>query len=374
MVDAERLVNRFLQLVQIDSETKQERQICDVLHHLLQKMGLEVMEDDSAQETGHGAGNLIACLKGKAPHLPSLLFTAHMDTVAPGRGVKPQIREGYVVSDGSTILGSDDKAGIAAILEGLTVIRERGILCGDIKLVFTVGEESGLVGAKALSPRLIRADYGFALDSDGPVGDIVVAAPSQAKLDVTVYGRAAHAGVNPEEGISAIRVASEAIVKMPLGRIDRETTANIGRFEGGQATNIVCDKVRILAEARSLKEEKLTQQINVMEKCFHEAAQRWGTHCDVKVEVAYPAYRLSEEDQVVKMAMQAVRKIGRHPRLLESGGGSDANIFCSYGIPTVNLGIGYERMHTTSERIAITELVKAAELVVAIVEESSVHI
>lgn len=179
-----------------------------------------------------------------------------MDTVVPGNGIKPSIEDGYIKSDGTTILGADDKAGLAAMLEAITVLKEENIAHGKIEFIITVGEESGLVGAKALDSSLVTAKFGYALDSDGKVGDIIVAAPTQAKVNATIYGKTAHAGVAPERGVSAITIASRAISKMPLGRIDEETTANIGRFEGGTQTNIVCDRVDILAEARSLIPEK----------------------------------------------------------------------------------------------------------------------
>jgi tripeptide aminopeptidase len=251
MINHERLLNEFLELVQIDSETKHEAEICKVLKEKFGALGLDVFEDDTTSVTGHGAGNLICSLKGNSSNASTIYFTSHMDTVTPGKGIKPSVKDGYVVSDGTTILGSDDKAGLAAMLEGIKVLKEQEIAHGDIQLVITVGEESGLVGARALDRNLIKADFGFAMDSNGPVGHIVVAAPTQAKVKATIYGKSAHAGVNPEDGISAIQVASRAISKMPLGRIDKETTANIGRFEGGGATNIVCDQVDIFAEARS---------------------------------------------------------------------------------------------------------------------------
>ncbi|GGK19218.1 hypothetical protein GCM10010965_10470 [Caldalkalibacillus thermarum] len=369
-INETRLLNEFLELVQIDSETKHERQICDVLKKKLAELGLAVVEDNSQQVTGHGAGNLVATLKRNArATLPVIYFTAHMDTVAPGKGVKPVIKDGYVSSDGTTILGSDDKAGLAVLLEGIKVLKENHIPHGEIQFVLTVGEESGLVGSKALDTSLLRADFGFALDSNGPVGNIIVAAPAQAKLHVTVYGKSAHAGVNPEDGISAIQVASQAIAKMPLGRIDHETTANIGRFEGGQASNVVCDLVHILAEARSRQPEKLDKQVQRMKRCFEEAAQANGTTVAVDIEMMYPAFRFTEADPVVQVAKKAVQRVGRTPKLIESGGGSDANVISGYGIPTVNLAVGYQNIHTKEERMPIEELIKAAELFVAIVQE-----
>jgi tripeptide aminopeptidase len=369
MINQERLLNEFLELVQIDSETKYETEICKVLKEKLETLGLEVFEDDTTSETGHGAGNLIATLKGNSNNASAIYFTSHMDTVTPGKGVKPSVKDGYVVSDGSTILGSDDKAGLAAMLEGIRVLKEQNVAHGGIQLVITVGEESGLVGARALDHSLIKADFGFALDSTGPVGNIIVAAPTQAKVKATIYGKSAHAGVNPEDGISAIQVASKAISKMPLGRIDKETTANIGRFEGGGATNIVCDQVDIFAEARSLVTEKMEAQIAAMKEAFEQTAKEFQTTAEVDVHVMYPGFKHTEEDLVVQIAKQAAKSIGREPKLLASGGGSDANVIAGHGIPTINLGIGYEFIHTKNERIPIEELNKASELVVAIVKE-----
>lgn len=371
MVQKERLINEFMELVQVDSETRYEREIADVLKGKLAELGLEVVEDDSAERTGHGAGNLVATLKGSREDLPTVYFTSHMDTVTPGKGIKPRLSENgtYIESDGTTILGSDDKAGVAAMLEGVRVLREKGISHGDIQLVITAGEESGLMGARHLQRDLLQAEYGFAFDSNGSVGDIVVAAPTQAKLRMTVLGRAAHAGVAPEKGVSAIQVASKAIARMPLGRIDRETTANIGRFEGGGATNIVCDRVDILAEARSLDHAKLERQLDAMKAAMQSAADDFGARAEVQVDLMYPAYRYDESAPVVQLGMSAVRRIGREPQLHESGGGSDANVINGLGVPTVNLAVGYENIHTTSERIPVEELVKVAELFVAVVEE-----
>src|SRR5699024_6238071 len=251
-VNKERLVNEFIELVQIDSETKHEQEISKVLKQKFSDLGLEVIEDTSKEKTGHGSGNLICTLKGPDQEANTIYFTSHMDTVVPGQGIKPSIKDGYIVSDGTTILGADDKAGLAAILESIRILQEKELKHGDVQFVITAGEESGLVGAKALEPSYLKAKYGYAIDSNGEVGDIIVAAPTQAKLFATIKGKTAHAGVAPEKGVSAITLAAKAISKMPLGRIDEETTANIGRFEGGQQTNIVCDYVEILAEARSL--------------------------------------------------------------------------------------------------------------------------
>ena len=366
-----RLVEEFLELVQIDSETKHEEKIAPVIIKKLEAMGFDVYQDDAHTRNGHGAGNIIATLNGSLDVEP-IYFTVHMDTVVPGIGIKPQIKEdGYIYSDGTTILGADDKAGMAALFEMAKRLKEQNIEHGTIQFIITAGEESGLVGAKELEPEKIIAKYGFAVDSDGKVGGIVTGAPYQAKLNVKILGKTAHAGVAPEKGISAITLASKAIAKMNLGRIDEVTTANIGRFEGGKATNIVCDEVHILAEARSIVEEKLNTQVQHMKETFETVAEQNGGRAEVEVKLMYPGFSVTEEDKVVQIAMAAVNNIGRQPNLGVSGGGSDANVISGFGIPTVNLSVGYEEIHTTNERMPIEELEKLADLLVEIVKCSA---
>lgn len=289
MINNERLLDEFLELVQIDSETKYETEIARVLKKKFEDLEVEVFEDDTTAQTGHGAGNLICTLQGTKEGVDTIYFTSHMDTVIPAKGVKPSIKDGYVVSDGSTILGADDKTGLAVMLETIRVLKEQSIPHGTIQFIITVGEESGLVGAKALDYSLVKAKYGYALDSDGKVGNIIVAAPTQAKVAAVIHGKTAHAGVAPEKGVSAITIAAKAVARMPLGRIDEETTANIGRFQGGTQTNIVCDHVEILAEARSLIPEKMEAQVAKMKEAFESAAQEMGGKADVDVQVMYPA-------------------------------------------------------------------------------------
>lgn len=368
MVNQDRLVKEFMELVQIDSETGEEANIAKVLKEKFEALGLTVEEDNAKEVTGHGANNLICTLEGTVDCDP-IYFTSHMDTVVPGKGIQPSIQDGKIVSDGTTILGADDKAGLSAIFESLKLIKEQNIPHGTIQFIITVGEESGLVGAKALDASKMKAKFGYALDSDGQVGDIVVAAPSQARLDVTIYGKTAHAGVAPEKGVSAITVAAKSVAKMPLGRIDDETTANIGRFAGGSKTNIVADRVDILAEARSLVKEKLDAQVEKMKKAFEETAEAMGGKAEVNVTIMYPNFKFGDGDHVVEVAKKAAEAIGRTPRILQSGGGSDANVINGLGIPTVNLAIGYEDIHTTNEKMSIEELCKTVEMILAVISE-----
>ncbi|WP_020616760.1 M20/M25/M40 family metallo-hydrolase [Paenibacillus daejeonensis] len=373
MINKDRLVKDFMALVQVDSETRNEAEISKVLTKRFAELGLEVEEDDTAAVTGHGAGNLFATLKpadgqGGKP----IFFTSHMDTVTPGKGIKPQLdSDGYIRSDGTTILGADDKAGIAAMLEAIAVIRENNLPHGPVQFVITAGEEAGLYGARAMDPSRLHAELGFALDSNGEIGDIAVAAPTQAKITMKVIGKSAHAGVNPEDGISAIQVAAKAISRMSLGRIDKETTANIGRFEGGGATNIVCDHVTLDAEARSIVQDKLDKQVDAMRGALESAANDYGAQAEFESEIIYPAFNYTENDEVVTLASEAITAIGCTPRTFHSGGGSDANIFNGFGIPTVNLAVGYEHIHTTKEQIKVEDLAKTARLVVEIITRAA---
>ncbi len=373
LVNQERLINEFIELIKIDSETKFETNIAKILTNKFNELGLEVIEDDSAKRTGHGAGNLICNLPASSPdftNVATLLFTSHMDTVVPGQNIKPSIKDGYIVSDGTTILGADDKAGLAVMLEAIKLLKENNISHGPLQFVITAGEESGLIGAKEINQDLLKSDFGYALDSDGEIGNIVVSAPYQAKFHVIIEGKSAHAGVAPEKGVSAITLAAKSIAKMKLGRIDEETTANIGSFQGGTQTNIVCDHVEIFAEARSLKEEKLNDLITHIKTQFEETAQSLGGNAIVNVDIMYPGFSHQKDALVVRNAQLVAKQLGLSSELLNSGGGSDANIFNGYGIPTVNLSVGYEHIHTTAERIHQDDLEKLTQFVLAIISNA----
>ncbi|MCL1991095.1 MAG: M20/M25/M40 family metallo-hydrolase [Defluviitaleaceae bacterium] len=368
MVNQERLVAEFLELVQVDSESKNEAEIAKLLKEKLTALGLEVTEDETKAQTGLGSGNLIARLKGSVQTADPILFSCHFDTVTPGNGVKPVINGDLIETDKTTILGADDKAGIAALLEGIRLLKEENVAHGDVEFVLTAGEEIGLIGATAVDKKALNAKYGFALDSGGSVGEIIVASPDHAKIKANVHGIAAHAGVAPEEGVSAIEIAAKAITNMPLGRLDEELTANIGMINGGLRTNIVCDLVTLTGEARAITFSKLENQMKVMSEALEKAAVERGCTVDIDVSYERVGYTLKETDPVVQVAKTAIEQIGRTPDLCATGGGSDANIFTLAGIPTANLGVGYLDIHSKEEKMPISELVKLSELVVEIVK------
>lgn len=367
MINQERLVAEFLELVKIDSPSGQEREIADVLKQKLTQMGCQVYEDQAGGQVGGAAGNIIARLPGEGKG-PMLLFSAHMDTVEPGKGVEPVIEGDVISSAGDTVLGGDDKAGIAAILEAVRVIQEQNIHHSGLEIVFTIWEEGGLRGAKSLDYSKIKSKLAYVLDSDGDPGTIIVTAPAQNSIVATIKGKAAHAGQCPEEGINAIQVAAQAIAQMNLGRIDEETTANIGIIKGGKATNIVPDSTYIAGEARSLDPNKLQAQTDHMVNVLRHHANRAGAELIIEVEEEYQVINLEEDHPVVQYAVTAAKELGLKPALGSTGGGSDANIFNGRGLACANLGIGMNKVHTVEENIKISDLTKIAELVVEIVK------
>lgn len=370
MVNAERLIEEFIELVEVDSESLAERQIADLLKKRLEGLGFEVIEDKAGDvvEVGQGTGNLIATLQGNGGAGAPLLLCAHMDTVKPGKGIKARREQGIISSAGDTILGADDKAGIAAILEALRVVKEENIFHGDLQVIFTMGEEMGLLGAKNLDYSLVKAKTGFVLDSGGPPGEIIVKAPTQYSFKAVIKGRAAHAGIAPEQGINAIVVASRAIANMVVGRIDEETTSNIGLISGGMATNIVPEQVTVDGESRSINPTKAKAQIDHMIEEINKAAADMGAVADIKLVKEYDQINLDPDSLPVRIAIKAAENIGLKPYLGQTGGGSDANVFNGRGIACANLGIGMSKVHTTDEHITEEHLIANARLMLEVIK------
>ncbi len=371
MVNRQRLIGELVELVQISSPSSKEGAVAKVLVDKLEQLGFEVYVDDAGVKSGGETGNIIATLKGTKQG-KAVLFSSHMDTVNPAEGIKPIIDEvnGIIKSDGTTVLGSDDKGGIAAILEAIRIIKENNIEHGDIQVVFSIWEEGGLFGAKYLDYSKINADFAFVLDGGGAPGKIIVKAPAQDSIEVKIKGKPAHAGLVPEEGISAIMVASRAIENMKLLRIDEDTTANIGTIKGGVATNIVMPELEILAEARSLDNSKLDAQTQHMVDTFKQAADDFGAEIEIKTKRMYEAFSVDENDEIVNMLKKIFSKMNIEPTVISTGGGSDTNILNANGIKAVNLSVGMEKAHTLEEYIAIEDLMNSAKMVVEIIREA----
>lgn len=378
MINAERLSAEFARLAAIASPSRREGAISRYLIGRLKGLGAEVLMDDAGSRADSESGNLIARFPARGKQCAPLMVSVHMDTVEPADGVVPVLRDGVFTSAGETILGADDKAGIAEIIEALEVIQEADIPHGPLEVVVTICEEIGLLGAKLLDPKLIQARRGIALDTSG-VDLVIHRAPCANKLRFEILGREAHAGIAPEKGISAIEVAARAIAAMPLGRIDEETTANIGSIHGGQATNIVAKKVVIEGEARSRDAAKLGRQTERMVACFEQAAREAAREIDgervvpeVRVEVLsdYPLMHVPRQAGILTLIETAAARLGRTVEVRAAGGGSDANIFNGHGIETVILGTGMTDVHTVNESVRVDDMVQVAQLLVEIIREA----
>lgn len=371
MVNKDRMLAEFFELVKIKCSTRDERQVADILKTRLAGLGMEVAEDNVGEKIGGNCGNVIAYTAGTVQGAPAMMLSAHMDCVEPCGGIEPQLKDGIITSVGETVLGADDKAGIAAILEALRIIDENHIEHGPIQVLFTVAEEGGLNGAKYMDPSLLKADFGYALDSGGAPGEIITMAPGQNSITAVVHGKKAHAGIAPEDGINSIVVAGKCLAEMSYGRIDSETTANIGIISGGVATNIVPDRVEVRCEARSRNMEKLEAQTNHMKETFEAVAAKHGARAEVIVEKSYGPYVLTEEAPVVVLAVKATQSIDLIPEIRATGGGSDANFFNNYGVPTAVLGVGMNKVHTADEYIKEVDLYNSAELVIALIKTAA---
>lgn len=373
MINTDRLAQTFKSLVEIDSVSKNEKGIAETLKEILESMGAEVFIDNAGNKTGSNTGNLIAKIRGNTT-APPLLLNAHMDTVAPGDGVRAVFKDGTFTSDGTTILGADDKSAIAILLEAIRVIKEMELPHGPLEVVLTICEEIGLQGAKNLDYNLISASYGFALDATDTEG-IITRAPGANRLEFKIHGKDAHAGAAPEKGINAIWLASKAIAGLQIGRIDRETTCNIGIIEGGSAINIVPKLVTVKGEVRSHDEEKLKSVTDKIVSSFQSAVAEYqsagdeGTpRLEVFVEHDFSRTHIPDDHSVVVLARKASQILGRKMVTKSTGGGADANIFFEKGIVTGVLGTGMRDMHTLRESIKLREMIQTVELVIEIIK------
>ena len=367
MINKEQLVDKFIELVEIDSISREERKMADRLKDELESLGCKVYEDKTGEKIDGNAGNLIAEFPGSDDY-PVVLLSAHMDRVEPGKGVKAVIEDGYIKSAGDTVLGSDDIIGVTAILELLKNLKEKEDH-PTIKILFSVAEEVGLLGAKNLDPKAYEdVDYGIVLDVGGEIGTVVNEAPSKTKFNAVIKGEPAHAGTEPENGVNAIKIASHAISEMNLGRVAEETTSNIGVIRGGVASNIVPDLVELEGEVRSINHKKLKQQTSEMKEIIDKYVEKYKGEVDYDIDLTYRTFALNEDNDLVSIVKEAADKLELPFKLKSSGGGSDANIFNSQGLPTVNLGTGMEKVHSTDERVKIDNMVKLTDYLIAIID------
>lgn len=370
-LNEKRLVETFLKLAQTDSESYDERAMQELVEKELKEIGCRVTVDNAGKKYNTNAkGNVIAFLPGTVKSAPFVLCS-HLDTVTPGKGVKPVVKKDCITSDGTTVLGGDDKAGVAIILEILRTLKEQSPAHPPVEVVFTLSEEVGMFGSKNLDCKKLKGREGLILDNE-EVDTLLIQGPAVNTIEVWIKGLAAHAGVAPEKGISALEVASYALGQMKLGRIDKDTVANFGVVKGGSATNVVMPELYLKGEARSLVNEKLAKQTAHMKACFDKAVKRFtkkinGKTCKPEVKFVaqerYPAVRVDKKHPVVKSAVAAAKKAGVALKPIACGGGCDANVLAGKGFTLPNVGVGVRDCHSTKEKLILKEFFAAFHIV-----------
>lgn len=378
IINRERLAHHFTTLCEIDSPSRYEEKVAMYLQETFAKLDADdVIIDESATDTGSNTGNLVVRFNGNGNWQESLFFGCHMDTVQPAKGIQVARSGDIFTSKGDTVLGADDKSGIAPLIELIHLLREHNADHCPIELVFTTCEEIGLLGAKAFDRKLLRSKYGYALDSTRN-GKVIIGAPAANKLAITITGKAAHSGLAPETGINALAIAAEAITRIRLGRIDDISTANFGLIQGGTARNIIPDQIIIAGEVRSHSTQMLDKYTANIEHIFHKVVQHWP-NCDqlhdtpkvsIEIDRDFPAMALSEEEPVLIRIKDVATKLGKEMSFDIAGGGSDANIFCGYGLRTAILPTGMTNVHTTEEQVDLKDMVNLTEVLLGLVAAS----
>lgn len=374
-VNEKRLVNTFLELIKIDSESFNEKNMQELCAAKLKALGCSVYVDKAGKKYDTNAqGNIIAQLPGTLKSKP-IILCAHMDTVPPGKSIKPVVKKDRITSDGTTILGADDKAGISIILEVIESLKELGLPHPPVEVILTLTEESGMRGSKNMEYKKIKGTEGLILDNEDP-GQLLIEGPEVYDVEVWIKGLSAHAGVCPEKGISALEVAAKALAMMKLGRIDKDTVANFAIIKGGQATNIVTEDIYIKGEARSLVSAKLKKQLAHMKGCFDKTVKLFTKKVEgktVKPEIKfvltqrYPGVNVTKNHPVVQLVLQAAKEQGLKLTPASSGGGCDANVLSGQGFTMPNVGIGMQNCHTLKEYLDLKQFFAGYKIVMGTV-------
>ncbi|MCM3744520.1 M20/M25/M40 family metallo-hydrolase [Sporosarcina luteola] len=368
-INEERLLNSFLELAKINGPSTKERLVADYLENLLPELGFTFEFDDANKNFNGEVGNLIAWKDGTDASIPPLFFSTHMDTVLPTEGLQPVIKDGVIYSDGTTILGADDRAALAAYLEAIRAIIESGAPHGPIELILTVNEQPGLVGATYMDYTKAKSKTGYIFDSSGDVGQIILKGPYSSRIWMEVKGNAAHIALNAEEGNSAFLIAAEGLLNMKLGTIDEETLANIGIMEGGELTSIIPGSITVAGEVRSFSKEKLDQQLQHMQETMQKAAENNGGSVQVRIEKKYSGFDIPKDHILTKTVEAAARNIQVQPYLTETLGGADTNVLNENGLTCLTLGLGFQNIHSFRECISIENLINTGRLTAGLIEQ-----
>ncbi|HEY2311711.1 MAG TPA: M20/M25/M40 family metallo-hydrolase [Gaiellaceae bacterium] len=361
------VVDVLFELAAIPSPPGEERAVADVVLRYLRELGLDPDEDDCGPRIGSSAGNVYARVEPTSEGTP-LFLCAHMDTVPPDGDLEPVVEDGTVRNAGGTILGCDNKAAVAAMLEGVRRVVVENMPHAGIELVFTPKEEVGLVGAYAFDHDRLHARTGYVYDQEGAMGEVVLGAPWSRAMEVRFHGRSAHAGMAPEEGRSAIQAAAKAIADLRLGRVDELTTSNVGTIKGGTAGNVVPEWCMFSAEARSHDEAQLAEVVQEMLDAFSFAATDGECEVETTMRKSYDGYKLKQDEPAVALAAAAFARCGFEPRYGLSGGGADANVFNGRGRRCVNLSHGVFGFHTPDEHVSVADLEAMVDVTVALAE------
>ena len=368
-VNKERMLAEFKEVVAVPCHSLQERPVFELLRAKLEVLGFTVEEDDAGEKLGGNCGNLWAFLPGNKAGATSVLFSAHMDGCEPCGGTTVVQKDGYLYSDGTTILGGDDKSGVVGILEGVRMLVEENAEHGDIQILFTIAEEGGVNGSRCMDRSKLKAEVAYALDGEGAPGEVVIGAPGQYKWKISVHGKTAHGGVEPEKGINAIMIAAKALAEVErYGRIDEETTCNVGIIGGGVATNVVPDLVVIEGDVRSRNNDKLEAVREEVVSTICNAVEKFGGKVTAEVEHKYSGFFIDTNSTVVKLAERACELYNLPLDITQTGGGSDANFFNAYGVPCVILGTGMQNVHTVEEFLKEEDLYNSALMVYGILK------
>ena len=368
-VNKERLVKLFLEMAKINGPSSKESLVATFLKDELPKLGFQLTFDEAHKNFNGEVGNLIAWHKGTDDTIPPLFFSTHMDTVLPTEHLKPIIKDGVIYSDGTTILGADDRAALASYIEAMRAIIESGIPHGPIELILTVNEQAGLVGAKYMDYQKIKSKKGYIFDSSGDVGQIILQGPYSSRIWFTINGNAAHIALNAEEGRNAFLIAAKGLLNMKLGEIDRETLANIGIIRGGDLTSIIPGSVTLGGEVRSFSQKKLEDQLQHMQETMEEAAKKYQCTVEVKIDEKYLGFNIPEDDELVQTVSEAADNIQVSSYLTKTLSGADTNVLNENGLTCITLGNGFQNIHSFRESISIENLVNTGRLTAALIEQ-----
>jgi tripeptide aminopeptidase len=361
------VVSLFTELAAVPSPPGDERAVADVVAEYMRSLGLDVSEDDAGARIGSNAGNLYARVDATHGGTP-LFLCAHLDTVPPEAGIVPVLEDGVIRNSAGTILGADNKSAVAVMLEATRRLLAENRPHAGLELLFTPMEEVGLYGAGAFDHERLRAHVGYVYDQAAPIGEVILGAPHSQSMNVKVHGRAAHAGMFPEEGRSAIAAAAKAIADFKLGRVDQDTTANVGLISGGTAGNIVPEWCTFLVDVRSHDQDKLADLVRELLEATTFAASLEDCQVETEVHKSYSGYRFKQDADAVRIASSALERSGFEPTFALSGGGADANVFNERGLACVNLANGMTDIHTPDERIAVSDLERMVDVTLALVD------